>query len=316
MATSVINWDKFNPILKSKYGGKVNQDDGIFKFHLLNVENLDWISDENIITHSYGIFTEQVNELQLSINLFENLLMFEDLRYEQEGVGDFPIDMPREYFRFPALNNPRDIFSQKEFLENEKNIIDNIITKAQQKMNIRNDENIAREYIVKLEFLSLFSIFEAYLENYYVEYLSKNNSNENDEINLKKAGDLIRNKSLDESLKEIIKNVNPEITNLLCGLKNDMFDFIYFSYIVRNIHTHKLGKATNKFIEQGTKKNIIKEYIHKNGEGKIIEQYLYVDCLLGGHKIIKKDKYVSLTEIVSLFRSYTNEIAYILDQSF
>jgi len=314
MSNTSINWENINPILKDKYENKVNQEESMFKFIEFNIENLDWIIDENPKTNAYKIFIEEVNELELSINLFENLLMFEDIRYEQKGIGDFPIDMPREYFRFPALNNPRDIFSQQNFTDNEKSKIENIITKSQEKMNIRNDENIVREHYLKLEFLSLFSIFEAYLENYYIEYLVQNNPMENKNTIYKKVSQLIRNNSIDKSLEEILKQINPELINLLYGLKNDIFNFIYFSSLARNIHTHKLGKVSEHFINQGKKRNVIKEQIVKNDKDEIIDKYLYVNCMLGEGKRIKKNKYLTLTEVVALFRSYTNEIAYILDK--
>ena len=310
-----INWVEFTPAVKDKYKDIVDEEDGIFKFQQLNKDNLNWIDSANTSTTSYATFTEEVNALELSINLFENLLMFEDLRYESEGIDDFPIDMPREYFRFPALNNPRDTFSYKELSSDEANIINSIIMSSRSRMNIRNDENIAREYIVKLEFLSLFSIFEAYLENYYSEWLMKK-SQKSEEDALRDAGNLIRNKSLDEALKTIINCINPEIVKLLFGLKGDMFDFIYLAYIVRNIHTHRLGKITDRFIELGQRKNIVKPHIQRDDDGKIIKQYLYVDCILGEHKIIEKDKYFSIKLIASLFRSYANEIAFILDKEF
>jgi len=314
MKNTSINWENINSILKDKYENKVNQEEGMFKFMEFNIENLDWIIDENPETNAYKIFVEEVNELELSINLFENLLMFEDIRYEQNGIEDFPIDMPREYFRFPALNNPRDMFSQQKFTEDEKNKIEKIITKSQEKMNIRNDENIVREHYLKLEFLSLFSIFEAFLENYYIDYLVQNNPMEDKNNIYKKVSKLIRNSSIDKSLEEILKQINPELINLLYGLKNDIFDFIYFSSLARNIHTHKLGKVSEHFINQGKKRNIIIEQIVKNDKDEIIDKYLYANCMLGEGKRIKKDKYLTLTEVVALFRSYTNEIAYILDK--
>lgn len=309
-----INWENINPILKDKYENKVNQEEGMLKFVEFNIENLDWIIDENSKTNAYKIFIEEVNELELSINLFENLLMFEDIRYEQNEREDFPINMPREYFRFPALNNPRDMFSQQKFTEDEKNKIEKIITKSQKKMNIRNDENIVREHYVKLEFLSLFSIFEAYLENYYIDYLVQNNPMQDKNKIYEKVSKLIRNNSIDKSLEEILKQINPELINLLYGLKNDIFDFIYFSSLARNIHTHKLGKVSEHFISQGKKRNIIKEQIVTNDKDEIINKYLYVTCMLG-KKWIEKNKYLTLKELVALFRSYTNEIAYILDKS-
>ena len=223
--------------------------------------------------------------------------------------------MPREYFRFPALNNPKDIFSKTELTESENEKIELIINKAQKKMNIRNDENIVKEYYTKLEFISLFSSFEAYLENIYIEYFQKDDDTINATKIIEKAGMLIKKNSTDNYLKEILMIINPELKNLLLGIKENIFDFFYLAYLVRNIHTHKLGKTSNYFIKKGILKNIIKKEIVKNDKNEIIEEYFYVDCLLGEYKIVEQGKYFSLKELTALFRSYTCEIAYILDNS-
>lgn len=310
----IINWNILNKILKDRFENKVNQEDGIFKFVEFNINNLDWIEDENIQTNSYKIFQEEFNELQLSINVFENFLMYIDLAYEDNGIMDFPIDMPRKYFRFPALNNPKDIFSQKKFDSNEKNKIENILKKAQRKMHIRNDENIVKEYYTKLEFISLFSQFEAFLENIYYENQKKKNAHVNDEELVKSAGMLIKKNSTDKYLDKIVQDINPEIKNLLIGLKKDIFDFFYLAYLVRNIHTHKLGKVSKYFLELGTKRNIIKEEVITNKQGEVIDRYFYINCLLD-EKRIAINKYFSLKELTALFRSYICEVAYILDKS-
>jgi len=309
-----INWHKLDDVLKSKYENKINKEDGIFKFMEFNINNLDWIDDENIQTTSYKIFQEGFNELALSINVFENFLMHIDLQYENSGIMDFPIDMPREYFRFPALNNPRDIFSKKEFLSSEKNKIEDILNKAQNKMNIRNDENIVREYYVKLEFLTLFSLFEAFLENIYYEYQKKKDSNISDQKAIENAAMLIKKNSTDKYTKIILENINIETMSLLQSLKKDIFDFYYLAYLVRNIHTHKLGKVSKYFFKLAKDRNIIKNEVIKNKEGKIINEYFYIDCLLD-KKYIEIDKYFSLKELTAIFRSYICETAYIIDKS-
>lgn len=221
----MVNWDILNNDLKNKYQNKITQEDGIYKFVEFNINNLDWIDDDDIQTNSYKVFQEEFNELQLSINVFENFLMAIDLSYEVSGVMDFPIDMPREYFRFPALNNPRDIFSQQQFNSKEKNKIEKVLHKAQIKMNIRNDENIVKEYYTKLEFISLFSQFEAFLENVYFENQKKKNSSLNSVELEKNAGMIIKKNSTDKYIDKIIQDINPEIKTLLLGIKKDIFDF-------------------------------------------------------------------------------------------
>ncbi|TLS71383.1 hypothetical protein FE246_07160 [Aliarcobacter thereius] len=273
-----INWDNLNIEMKLRYQDKINDDDNfleyISKYHL---PNLDWLEDKNIKTKSYEVFVEEFNEIQMSINAFENLMLFADLSFELIGIEDFPIDMPRQYFRFPALNDRRDIFSYRNMSPEEIVQIEKNILKAQTKMNIRNDENIIREHFTKLEFLTIFSSFEAYLENIYVEFYLKENL-KNEEKLMKEAGVLIKMNSLDKSIKKIINIVNPELENLLLGINKNIFDFFYISYLVRNIHTHKLGRMSNHFIESLKNKNLIKEkIIKKNNE--IIGTCMYIDCI-------------------------------------
>ena len=78
----MVNWDILNNDLKNKYQSKITQEDGIYKFVEFNINNLDWIDDDDIQTKSYKVFQEEFNELQLSINVFENFLMAIDLSYE------------------------------------------------------------------------------------------------------------------------------------------------------------------------------------------------------------------------------------------
>ena len=107
-----INWDLLGDCLAKRYREHLNIKEPIARYLVLNEKNLDWIDTQDSNTESFETFSKEVNRLELSINLFENLLLFEDLRYEDVGKEDFPIDMPREYFRFPAKNDPRGYTAQ------------------------------------------------------------------------------------------------------------------------------------------------------------------------------------------------------------
>ena len=123
----------------------------------------------------------------------------------------------------------------------EETLLIEVIKTTKQKMNYANDENIVKENLHKLEFISVFSFFEAYLENILVEKL---------EFTEQDASNKTRYNSLDKLLKIVINELNPEIEKLLKLIKKDIFEFIEFCYLVRNLHTHKLGVADKKFMKQ------------------------------------------------------------------
>lgn len=102
-----INWDLLSSRLAERYREHLDIKEPFARYIMLNEKSLDWIDIHTSSSKPFETFSKEVNRLELSINLFENLLLFEDLRYEEAGKEDFPIDMPREYFRFPAKNDPR-----------------------------------------------------------------------------------------------------------------------------------------------------------------------------------------------------------------
>lgn len=261
-------------------------------------------------TSAYKVFTEEYNSILLTAHLFENLLMLEDIRHEESGHNWFQIEIPMEYFRYPAFNNIRSssepFSSYKEITEEEKNILFKAVKTSKNRMNYSNDENIAKENLHKLEFLSMFSFLEAYLENILVEKLGYNE---------KDASKEIRYNSVDKVLKNIIDKTNPTISILMNELKDNFFGFIKLCYLIRNLHTHNLGRVNKKFIDIAIKENLLyRDYgIKENGE-KIF--FLYYRINFSPHKIVKLNRYITISEISHEFRNYIRECLFMIESNF
>ncbi len=306
-----IKWDLLDNRLVDRYRELTNIEPQSCRWMMLNEKNIGWLDVEKSNTDSFKIFGNEVNRLNLTINLFENLLLFEDIRHESIGKDDFPIDMPREYFRIPAQNNLRDQFSYREFSSKELNKINNIIFEARASLNIRNDENIARELIHRLEFLSLFSYFEAFLERLLGMEIWDGSEDKKKEANQK-----VMRKNLPDALQFVIGEINkPEILNLITEINASIFNILHFSYLVRNVHTHNLGKSTNYVIEKGLDYGSLVRRPIKDTEGTIIRIEIIPDIKDVAMRPIILGRYISLSILTSLLRSYLVELAYILDIS-
>lgn len=303
-----INWALLPTDFKEKYESLITCEYESMTLEILREFDTLPIKTEEHHTQSYLIFANEYNSILITAHLFENLLMLEDIRHEENGHDWFQIDIPIEYFRYPAFNNPKDQFSNKITTEEEKTLLTNVIKTTKQNMNYSKDENIVKENLHKLEFISVFSFFEAYLENILVEKL---------EFTEQDASKKARYNSLDRLLKIIIEKLHPEIDKLLKLIKKDIFEFIEFCYLVRNLHTHKLGIADKKFMKQCFEKGLIEEAYGistENGE-KVPLGYIHTTIGLN-NKIIKEDKYITISVLSTYFRNFTREIIYIIDSSF
>jgi len=305
-----INWDLLKNCLAERYRDHLEIENSLSRFLVLNEKNLNWINFKESNTESFKIFSKEVNRLELSINLFENLLLLEDLRHERAGVEDFPIDMPREYFRFPAKNDPRG-FAVEKFDSEESDKIESIIFESRDSLKIRNDENIARELMHRMEFLSLFSYFEAFLER-----ILGSDIWDGSEESTKKANQRIMRTPLPEAFKFVLEELKkPELLRLVTALNASIFNILHLAYLVRNAHTHNLGKATNYVIDKGLEYgSLIKQPI-QDAEGKVVRTEIVPSIESMGMRPIVLGQYMSLSILTSLLRSYLLELAYILDAS-
>ncbi|MFA5596217.1 MAG: hypothetical protein WDA26_01455 [Pusillimonas sp.] len=309
---SQLNWSKMPIEFKEKYEKKSSRSE-LNNALFLGIINLDWIKFDKANTLAYSVFAKEVNRIELSINLFENLLNFEDVRHENKGIDDFLIDIPRHYFRFPGNNcvRPHVPFSGKEFTDDERQQIESIILESRNAMPLRNDENIVREHFHRLEFLAIFSYFEAFLERFLSDTIW-----DGSEESRKKANGIVMKNSLPIALQTVIKEINPEIENLLKYIEPQIFNILHFCYLIRNVHTHNLGQATNYMIKNGLDYGSLKEEEIRDADGNLLYKDLCTTYSEFGKHRIEKGNYMTLSAPVSLLRSHSKEIAYILDTSF
>ncbi|AVM45900.1 hypothetical protein C5Q97_14765 [Victivallales bacterium CCUG 44730] len=301
----MINWDDI-PVDLKKYKDKINSKHSFFmQFHM---QNLQWLDSMSAQTNSYQQYANGMNEIQMLINTFENFVQLEDIRFEHNGIGDFIIDMPLVYFRFPYKNNIRSPWDYCELSEEEASRISNIKSILKEKQRSRNDETFLREGLSKLELFSMFSLLEGFLQNYIVERkidIPTKNSKYSDELN---ANNFIQHRSLADSLKYVLSH-DKRTLFLADKLNPDWWDLFYFAYELRNLHTHNGGIVTNYMIENLKRKGVIKKNINSKGV-----EYEYIACIPGDERVPVVGKYWSITLITALFRSYSNEFTFILDR--
>lgn len=303
-----INWSLLPTDFKERYESLISCEHEFMTLEILREFDTLPIKTHEYCTQSYLIFAKEYNSILITAHLFENLLMLEDIRHEENGHNWFQIEIPIVYFRYPAFNNPKDQFSNRPITKEEETLLTEVIKTTKQKMNYANDENIVKENLHKLEFISVFSFFEAYLENILVEKLKFTEQD---------ASNKTRYNSLDKLLKIVINELNPEIEKLLKLIKKDIFEFIEFCYLVRNLHTHKLGVADKKFMKQCFEKGLI-----ENAYGICVESGKevplgHIHTTIGlNNKIIEEDKYITISVLSTYFRNFTREIIYIIDSSF
>lgn len=76
-----IKWDLLDNWLVDRYRELTNIEPQSCRWMMLNEKNIGWLDVEKSNTDSFKIFVNEVNRLNLTINLFENLLLFEDIMY-------------------------------------------------------------------------------------------------------------------------------------------------------------------------------------------------------------------------------------------
>ena len=299
-----IDWSVFPSFMKEKYSSLTECEHDLLVSQMLNENGTAPIELDDTKSSSFNIFSKEYNSVLITAHLFENLLMFEDIRHEDNGHNWFQIEIPVEYFRYPAFNNIKDQFSYKKITEEEKKLLENVISTTKKEMHYANDENIVKENLHRLEFISYFSYFEAYLENILIECL---------DYEKKTASNKAKYNSIDKLLKIVINEISPNIEILLTCIKNDFFKFMHFCYLVRNLHTHNLGRANYEFMMKCIEKDLIEEDygITESGEeiplGHIKTNYGQPD------KVIELNRYITLSVLSYDFRNYIREIVFIIE---
>ncbi|YCO01526.1 hypothetical protein ACB087_01105 [Vibrio sp. VNB-15] len=281
--------------------------------HYFRVSSLDELNrspmavlDSN--TNAYSVFAHEFNSISilLTAHLFENLLMLQDVAHENNGQPWFQIEIPEEYFRFPALNDPRNYEGHPvpQMSAEERKEISDTVKISKEMVNYSKDENIVKNNLHKLEFISIFSFLESYVENLRVEFLERT---------IHEASNDVRYQSLPKIMETTLEEIDPDINILLKKLSNNFYGFLDFCYLLRNLHSHNLGKVTPRFIEQCEKLGILEEDygIKENGEkiifGKMVNFPSY-------RKRIEIGKYITLSSVSFAFRNYARESVYITEQ--
>jgi hypothetical protein len=100
-----LDWSALPSALKEKYDRLImSPHESISNLFFKELEKMPILLPENS-TSAYSIFSAEYNAMFLTTNCVENLLLFADIRHEQDGYDSFPIEMPLYYFRYPAFNN-------------------------------------------------------------------------------------------------------------------------------------------------------------------------------------------------------------------
>lgn len=302
------DWSLLGDRLAKRYKKLIAFESPEARVMILRGMSLDWIDLEGARTKSFSVFAGEFNRLQLSINLFENLLLGEELRHEHAGNDGFPIDMPRNLFRYPAMNDGRGLTASSFGVE-ERDRIEKVILESRGSLKLRKDESIVRELIHRLEFLSLFSFFEAFLEQ-----LLGSEIWDGSEPSKQKANATIMRNSLPEAFGFVLDQMErPELRRLVTSLNGTIFNILHFAYLVRNVHTHNLGRTTGYVIEKGLGYGSVvkRDLVDKNGA--VLRTEVLPDIEGFPMKALVQGEYIGLSALTLLLRSILLESAYILD---
>ncbi|MFT8555317.1 MAG: hypothetical protein ABF697_08430 [Zymomonas mobilis] len=274
--------------------------------HSINELNKMPIQTSEASTSSFKVFAHEFNSVMLTAHLFENLLMLEDVRHENNGHDWFQIEIPEEYFRYPAENDPRNYGGQDtpRMSDEDRRAISAVVRKSKEMANYANDENFAKNNLHKLEFISIFSFLESFIENVQVEVLG---------VSREDASKSVRYASLPNAMEGTFEKIDPDINIFIKNILYDFYDFMKFSYLLRNLHSHNLGRVTQRFFDMCEKEGLLKDDygIKEDGEkiffGKIVR-------FTGYRRTIELDKYINLSDISFVFRNYARECIFIAEQ--
>lgn len=279
--------------------------------HYLRVDALDELNRTPMEvtgsnTNAYSVFSHEYNSILLTAHFFENLLMLQDVHHENNGDLWFQIEIPEEYFRFPALNDPRNYCgrSTPKMSDEERKKFSDAVKFSKEMVNYSKDENLVKNNLYKLEFISIFSFLESYIENLRIERLGRT---------VQEASKDLRYDSLPKIMEKTLEEIDPGINLLLKKISNNFYGFFDFCYLLRNLHSHNLGKVTPRFIEQCEKLAILEDDygLKEDGEkiifGKVVNFPSY-------RERIEVGKYITLSGVSYAFRNYARESVYIVEQ--
>lgn len=229
-----MDWNKAPEILAQRYRCISGLNVGPLKMAMLEDMNKSPIQvDSELDTLSYAVFASEFNAIMLTAHMFENLMIFEDKRQELEGNYEFPINIPVRFFRHPSL-----LFKKETPEENSQ--IAEVVCKTKSKLNQSKDQSFVLSQLHKLEFISVFSHLEAYIESLLVEVLGFERS---------KAAMKVKKESLPKTMIEVFNEIDKEIIEFINEFDSEALRFISFCHRLRNLHTHNLGIVNDYFYQ-------------------------------------------------------------------
>lgn len=287
-----MNWDNFPLEIRERYEKISKVGYGLLKVAFLEEMNKELMAlSPGIDSSSYEIFANEFNGIMLTAHIFENLMAFEDRWHEREGYNDFQIKIPEIYFQHPSLNKLPEISE-----EDAKNISE-ILDATKKRLNYSKDQSFVLSQLHKLEFISVFSHLEAYIESLLIEFLG---------MEKKKAVAKVRRDALPILMEEVFDKIDPKIIEAISCFDDEALRFLSFCHKLRNLHTHNLGIVTEYFYNECINNDYLVHDVYAESSKPVLE-YARLNFKYSDY-IFKIGKTINLTAISQPFRLLSREI--------
>ncbi|CAO3357389.1 hypothetical protein [Azospirillum palustre] len=290
-----MDWSKAPSILRERYENISDVNWPHLKLAILEEMNRECLPiDSETDSHSYEIFANQFNSIMLSAHFFENLFAFEDRRHTRAGNLEFEFEIPEEYFRHPSLR------MNDKFSEEERKLIAEAVSSTKSRMNFSKDGSFLISQLHKLEFISIFSFLEAYIESIMIEFANEKP---------KKASQASSNKPIQILIPETFDKIDPMIMQVINGFETDAVKFFSFCRKVRNLHMHNLGIVTERFYSDCLNDDLLCHDKHTK-TGQPATEYARPNFHFCDY-IIKVGRMINLSAITQPFRLLCREVVFI-----
>jgi hypothetical protein len=290
-----LDWDNVPLVIKERYESISEVDHGLMKIAFLEEMNKKpMVLSAGLDSSSYEIFANEFNGIMLTAHIFENLMIFEDRWHEKNGYNDFQIKIPEIYFQHPSLNQEPAISKEDE------NNISEVLDATKKKLNYSKDQSFVLSQLHKLEFISVFSHLEAYVESLLIEFLG---------MKKKKAVAKVRRDALPVLLEEFFDKIDSRINITINCFDDEALRFLGFCHKLRNLHTHNLGIVTEYFYNECISKDYLGHDAYTESSEPVLE-YARLNFKYSDY-IFEIGKTINLTVISQPFRLLSREIVYI-----
>ncbi|WP_186047167.1 hypothetical protein [Burkholderia gladioli] len=292
-----MNWDEVPRALRDRYESISGDRLGDTKLTLLESMNTGRLPTRpDIDTESYALFAEQFNSTLLAAHVFENLMHGEDRRLETTGYDAFQTTIPERYFRHPGLEDSMPMGKE------EADEIRQAVNETKARLNFSKDMSFVAGQLYKLEFISVFSYLEAYVESLLTEVVG---------LSKLAAFKMIRDKGLQEVLGFALDQIDPRILRCFALFEEDALKFIAFCHILRNQHVHRLGITTARVYKSYEEGGFLRhDHFADSGEPDTSfarTNFHFCDT------IIRVGQPINLSAICRPFRLFVRELATITE---